>query len=67
MTRLGSGVRRVAAGASLKLAQRADTLLPGMSQDRPGLLGSGDRLAAVDDRRPGRPDAFAWRGAGDRP
>lgn len=55
----------IAAGASLKLAQRADALLPGMSQDRIGLLGSGDLLAAVDDRRPGRSDAFAWRGAED--
>jgi hypothetical protein len=32
----------IAAGASLKLAQRADPLLPGMSQDRIS-LGSGDR------------------------
>jgi hypothetical protein len=55
----------IAAGASLTLAQRADTLLPGSSQDRSNLLGSGDLLAAADDRRPGRPDAFAWRGAED--
>lgn len=55
----------IAAGASLKLAQRADTLLPGRSQDRPGLPGGGDFLAGVDDRRPGRSHAFAWRGAGD--
>lgn len=35
----------VAAGGSLKLAQRANPLLTGGSQDRPGLLGSGDNLA----------------------
>lgn len=37
----------VAAGASLKLAQRADLLLRGRSPHQPGFLGSGDPLAAA--------------------
>lgn len=37
----------VAAGGSLKLAQRAQTLLSGGSQDRPGLLGSVNPLASA--------------------
>ncbi|HST58611.1 MAG TPA: hypothetical protein VLK84_07985 [Longimicrobium sp.] len=38
----------VAAGGSLLLAQRAQTLLPGGSPHQPGLLGSADRLAHAD-------------------
>ena len=38
----------VLAGGSLRLAQRAQTLLPGGSQDRPGLLGSGTPLASAE-------------------
>lgn len=52
----------IAAGGSLKLAQHAQSLLPGGSQDRPGLLGSGNPLAWTDERD-SRRGAPAWRGA----
>ena len=42
---LSAAFGAVAAGGSLKLAQRAQTLLPGGIHDRPGRLVSGDRLA----------------------
>lgn len=44
----------VAAGGSLMLAQRAQTLLSGRGQDRPGLLGSGNPLASAGERDPRR-------------
>lgn len=40
----------LAAGASLKLAQRAAPILPGGSDDRSGRLGSGDGLASTGGR-----------------
>lgn len=54
----------IAAGGSLYLAKRAQTMLPGGIGAQPGLLASGERLAADgwDARRSGAP---AWRGAGD--
>jgi hypothetical protein len=54
----------VAAGVSLKLAQRAQTTLSGTRPDRPGLLESGDRPAG-DGRDLRRHKAPAWRSAGD--
>ncbi len=54
----------VAAGGSLMLAQRAQGMLPGGIQARPGLLHGGDRLAGDgwDARRGAAP---AWRSAED--
>jgi len=40
----------VAAGVSLKLAQRAETLLPGRSQNRPDALGRGAPFASAGER-----------------
>ncbi len=54
-----------AAGGMLKLAQRADTVLPGRSQDQPDLLGSGDRLASAGARDTGQRNAPAQPGAED--
>ena len=54
----------VAAGGSLKLAQRAHPLRSGGSPDRPGLLGSGDRRAP-EGWAFGRRHAPARPGAGD--
>jgi hypothetical protein len=51
----------VAASVSLILAQRANPLLGGSSQDRPGLLGSGDPLASREWDT-ARRTAPAWRG-----
>lgn len=53
----------VAAGVSLKLAQRAQALLAGESQDRPGVLGSGNPLASAGERDAERRGAPAWRAA----
>lgn len=53
----------VAAGVSLKLAQRADPRLPGLDPDRSLLLASGDRV--MEDARDRRPNAPAWRSARD--
>jgi hypothetical protein len=53
----------VAAGVSLKLAQRANPLLSGGSQDRPGVLGSGDPLASMGAWDTARRTAPAGRGA----
>ena len=53
----------VAAGVSLKLAQRAQALLAGGGQDHPALLGSGDPLASAGERGAGRRGAPAWRSA----
>jgi hypothetical protein len=54
----------VAAGVSLKLAQRAAPLLAGASQDRPGMLGSGNPFAWTGDRDHARHTAPARRGEG---
>lgn len=53
----------VAAGLSLKLAQRGDPLLPG--GDRADLLGSGDPLAAAGERDLRRRPAPVRRGGED--
>ncbi|HEY0016357.1 MAG TPA: hypothetical protein VGC13_08565 [Longimicrobium sp.] len=52
----------VAAGVSLKLAQRAAPLLSGGSQDQPGILGSGSPFAWAGDRDHPRHTAPARRG-----
>lgn len=55
----------VAAGASLKLAQRAQTMLSLGSRDQPDLLGSGDLVASAGAWDTRRRNAPAWRSAGD--
>lgn len=49
----------VAAGGSLLLAQRAQTLASGASQNRPGVLGSGNPLDSVGERDFRRHNAHA--------
>ncbi len=48
------------AGGMLKLAQRADAVLPGRSGDQHGMLGSGNPLALMVEREP-RPRSAAPR------
>jgi hypothetical protein len=55
----------VAAGVSLKLAQRANPLLASGSQDRPGLLRSANPLASVGEWDAARRTAPARHGAAD--
>jgi len=53
----------VTAGGSIALAKRAQGVLPGSSQDRPGLLEGGDRQVPADGWDARRRGAPAWRGA----
>jgi hypothetical protein len=55
----------VAAGVSLKLAQRVDRMLSAAGPDQPGLLGSGNPLASAAGWDAGRRSAYAGRGAGN--